>query len=395
VAEKTLTDYEISSLSSKFCLADGHAYHDPHPAFARIISGLPDLWEQTARKTIPEAEAHFRDTYASLIKSKALANHTRYKVCPTASNSIDIVGAALKAKGLSVGLVEPTFDNLALLLRRRGVRLHRNAELDLLQHIKGRSLGHYAGFSTTDVLFLVNPNNPTGTTFDSEDLSYICRECRRFNKVLVVDNCFRLFNRNPYDDYAIMKNEGVAFVSIEDTGKVWPTLDMKASLLVYSDDFSAEIEEIYNEIYLCASPFSLMVLASLNKAANAEGVEEVLWRQIDDHRSYLRNALKGSPLIADKRSENSTLSVEWLSCERSGLSDLEVRRELERYSVMVLPGRHFYWASTEHEENHRHIRVSLLKKTDAFRKSVDILARCSQTMSASRPAISIAELAHQ
>ncbi len=49
----TLTDYEIDSLASRFCLADGHAYHDPHPAFNEIIQNLGELWERTRRATIP------------------------------------------------------------------------------------------------------------------------------------------------------------------------------------------------------------------------------------------------------------------------------------------------------------------------------------------------------
>lgn len=334
--------------------------------------------------TIPEAELQFKESYAQLIHSSTLSRHQSFKICPTASNSIDIVGAVLQASDSSVGLVEPTFDNLALLLRRRGVRLKRNREHELIRHVRDRTLDRYEGFFDVDALFLVNPNNPTGTILDAEDFRYICRECRRYDKRLIVDNCFRLFNRNPYDDYKILAEENVAFISIEDTGKVWPTLDMKASLLVYSTEFAQHIEEIYNEIYLCASPFSLVVLAALNNAACTEGLAEVLWRKIDEHRAYLRSALKGTP-ISFETPHRSELSVEWLNCSRTGLSDIEVRKLLEQHGVMVLPGRHFYWYTAQAPEHHQHIRVSLLKRTDVFHRSVDIISRCFRSLVVNTP----------
>lgn len=49
--------------------------------------------------------------------------------------------------------------------------------------------------SSIDMVFLGNPNNPTGQYIDGKLLDRICNQCRENNIILVLDECFYLFGR--------------------------------------------------------------------------------------------------------------------------------------------------------------------------------------------------------
>jgi threonine-phosphate decarboxylase len=55
----------------------------------------------------------------------------------------------------------------------------------------------------TEILFLCNPNNPTGLLWDREILERIIAKCRSTNTVLVIDECFNEFLDDPAENSAI------------------------------------------------------------------------------------------------------------------------------------------------------------------------------------------------
>ncbi|SER57186.1 pyridoxal phosphate-dependent aminotransferase [Lachnobacterium bovis] len=57
--------------------------------------------------------------------------------------------------------------------------------------------------SDCDLLFLTNPNNPTGQTIDLDVLDEIIGVCQKANKILVIDECFSYFltNEDEYCDF--------------------------------------------------------------------------------------------------------------------------------------------------------------------------------------------------
>lgn len=241
---ETLTDIEVLGLSSPCSLADGHAYQDLDSIYQPIVDGLPASWHRAKSMPIPEMERLYVDTFGKTVGSDALARYPNFKICPTASNSIDIIGAYLAAKGLRVGLIEPTFDNLALLLKRRGVDLVAVDDRELVAATNADCLDTLLAPLGLRALFLVNPNNPTGRVMSEAQLEAIASYCIRTRTMLILDNSFRMHNRRPYDDYKLLLASGVSFIAFEDTGKAFPTLDMKASILAYSEDNKTLIEEI-------------------------------------------------------------------------------------------------------------------------------------------------------
>src|SRR4051812_10105110 len=101
---RTLTEAEYIGLQTQFNLADGHAYQDLDGTFAGVVEALPALWREAQQTPIPEMERAFRTSYARLFGSKALGEHPHFSLCPSSSNSIDIVSAWLHMRGYRTGL---------------------------------------------------------------------------------------------------------------------------------------------------------------------------------------------------------------------------------------------------------------------------------------------------
>lgn len=367
--DKTLTAFELAGLQSEANFADGHAYQDLSPSQDQIIAQLPQLWKLSSQRSIPEAEELYKNSFMELAQAHSLRNYSHYKISPTASNSIDLVGAWLAAKNLQVALLEPTFDNLYLLLKRRGVAVSPIAESHL-----HRNYDWNLALAAVDALFLVNPNNPSGGVLSEEVFCEIVNACVAGNKTILLDNTFRFFVPNYFDPYQILLASGVSFISIEDTGKVWPTQDMKASLIFFSADIAELFTELYEEIYLCVSNFSLAVLAEFLQDAHRNGLMTGLWAEVAMRRKLLRSALaaSGGLLTPVESSRHTSLSVEWVQINHSRYSDVDLAHYLQSKNITVLPGRNFYWSQPNaHVKN---LRFSLLKPRSKFLHSLKLLS---------------------
>ena len=362
----TLTDIENLGLTSKFNFADGHAYQDLD-AFQPILNRLPDLWQKATERGVKEQERMYRHAFATLSESPSIRNYDHFRICPTASNSIDVVAAWCRQQKLKVGLLEPTFDNLHLLLQRREVLTVPVPEPELHSDIEGTITD-----ASINALFLVNPNNPTGKVLSEVQFRRIVDCCVRANIVLLLDNTFRFFVPQSYDQYQILLDSKVKFISIEDTGTVWPTLDMKASLLFYSESVGRDLEVIYDEIYLCVSPFSLAVLEEFLTTSSGLGLKRTIWDDVKLRRELFRNAIQGSVLRPDAASHDSLLSVEWVRIQSTFRSDLELAQYFQQRDLILLPGRNFYWSNKDHEHV-LNVRFSLLKSERHFRNALESL----------------------
>ena len=345
------------------------------------MQSLPEIWYRSAERTIPEAEQLFNHSFSSFINSpilKKLPNN--FKICPTASNSIDLIAAVLNHLNQIAVMVEPTFDNLALLLRRRGVNLSSVNDIELYQAAEVNEIDKtFPDLKKYNALVIVHPNNPTGLTLSENGFRNIISYCKRHNMILVIDNCFRVYRRNIFDDYNMLVDSSISFMAFEDTGKVWPTQDLKASLVYFSDDLKNIFCEIYNEVYLCVSNLTLGIISTFFDETTRAGVQNTIWDIVDKRRSKLRNAIEGSKLSVTNVSFNSNLPVEWLTFSFANKDDFVICQELKQLKLAVLPGRQFYWNSSH--SHHNNIRVSLMKRETVFAIGLNILHNYCKKMS--------------
>lgn len=382
MSDASLTDYEIAALAQEVNLADGHAYQGLSVPLAGMVSLLPQIWTECEQTPIPEMEARFANAFGLLAHSRSFGSGAVYKICPTASNSLDIVGAVLAQRGLAATLVEPTFDNIALLLKRRGVNLASLNDAALIAAANSNRLPSLLSEHPGDALVLVQPNNPTGSVLNAASFAAIADYCAWRGTLLVVDNSFRFFKRQPFDDIAILRESGVSFMTVEDTGKVWATQDLKASLLLCSDDLASTVTTIYNELFLCTSRFTLAVLEECLLRTCAAGLSGTIWSQVDRRRASVRRAVATTSLQVDASALGSTISVEWLDCRGTGMDDLVLTSELAREGLHVLPGRQFYWASGREHSRQLNIRLALMKPLPIVESACEILCATCPSPSA-------------
>ncbi|HWW61675.1 MAG TPA: aminotransferase class I/II-fold pyridoxal phosphate-dependent enzyme [Thermoanaerobaculia bacterium] len=372
----TLTAFEVVGLRGELNLADGHAYQDLAAPYEHVITDLPALWTASELTPVPEAEERFRNAFATLAGCAGMRDRTFFKICPSASNSIDVIGAVLSELKRPTTLIEPTFDNLPLLLRRRGVLVRALSE----EVLRAEGSVESGLCEPGEALFLVQPNNPTGHSLSAAELVEIAMHCRRLDAVLVLDNSFRFFNRQPFDDYTVLADTGVSFLALEDTGKVWPTHDLKASLLFCSADLQELVSAVYDETYLCNSRFTLLMLERFLNITRQVGLAESIWRTVDSHRALLRRELADTMVTVDQSSHSSQISVEWLNCRATGYHDFDIAQHLAGKGVLVLPGRLFFWESGGSPERQFNIRAALMKPTRRFEQAVAILTNTLQRL---------------
>jgi aspartate/methionine/tyrosine aminotransferase len=147
---------------------------------------------------------------------------------------------------------------------------------------------------------------------------------------------------------------------------------MKASLIFYSPSVKQAMEVIYDEIYLCISPFSLAVLEEFLKTSAQLGLQQTIWDEVSKRRKLFRQAIQDSILRPDPISHSSMLSVEWVQITGGFESDLALAEYFQNKGLTLLPGRNFYWAKEEHSHT-MNIRFSLLKPEQHFREALNAL----------------------
>jgi aspartate/methionine/tyrosine aminotransferase len=352
-----LTQYERVGISRELNLADGHAHQSPDHDQRMIVTDLPDLYLESELIRQETAEVEFQRAFYRLAGQHSAMRHPQTVLCYSASMSIDIVAAYLHETGMSVGLVQPCFDNLAAILRRRGVPLVPIAEEALID------ASWLAGPGKPDALFVTLPNNPTGFTLGPAEFEQLASWCAASGTVLIVDWTFRFFDRDePWDQYEVLDRTGVSYFCVEDTGKTWPTLDLKCSILATSADHYGLLLELHNDLLLNVSPFILRLLLAYIEDAQRRGLDMAVRWTVATNRRTLHWALRDSVLVPGD--PGRTISVEWVRIASVALRSLDVVDMLAELGIGILPGDHFYWYDPHAGSNH--IRIALARDTTMF-----------------------------
>ncbi|MEU9507211.1 enduracididine biosynthesis enzyme MppP [Micromonospora sp. NPDC048170] len=363
--EANLTEIESLALSSQLNMADGHARQELTEAQRSIIDELPDLFGKAAAQPVDDLEREAHGAYLHLLRQHSYPTGPGgVLTCYSSSVAMEILSRSLAASGGGpVALVHPTFDNIPDLLRGNGLRL-LPVEEDVLHH---GPVGE-AVPEAVRCLFVTTPNNPTGRVLAEERLAAIAAECAARDVVLALDTSFRGFDtRSHYDHYAVLRDSGCRWVVIEDTGKLWATLDLKVGLLAYGDGVGLPLAKIHSDILLGVSPFILVLVTRFAEDAAAGGLTD-LHRFVADNRALVRATLADVPGVSfpdvDAR----------VSVERVDLGDrpcLDVWTRLRQGGVYVLPCGQFHWADPARGD--RSLRIALARPPGALDAAVRAL----------------------
>jgi aspartate/methionine/tyrosine aminotransferase len=371
---RDLTQHEIQALKMRHNLADAHTHQSQSPAQREIVSRLPELWYEAERKTQAEFEQRFLDAFFRLHGQPTARAKNKTMLSYAASISTVVAAMYLTRERMSVTLIEPCFDNLHDVLANMGVPLYpiheqAFAEVDSIYDNLRRQV-------KTDALFLVDPNNPTGSSLlqhGKDGFAEVIRYCRDFRKVLLIDFCFAAFTLHGtgpsrFDIYQMLEESQITYLAIEDTGKTWPVQDAKCAMLTPSDDIQRIVYDLHTSVLLNVSPFVLNMLTQYVEESIKDQMHSVR-SLLDRNREIARTALDGTALTYLEPACN--VSVAWFRIDHPTLTATELQRLGADNDVYVLPGKFFLWS--EPSLGDQYIRIALARDSDMFASAMDKL----------------------
>lgn len=333
---QNLTSMETDALLDGLNVSDGHPRMPLTDTQRAIVNGLPTLFDEAEKRVFEEVEVEAQRAFLQGIgQAHAPVATGRLVSCYSSSVAMDITARALRDRTDTVALVHPTFDNIPDLLKGRGLTLLPVTEAELEQ-------GEPELPDEVGAVFITTPNNPTGWVLPEDGLRRLAAYCARTGRVLAMDTCFRAQDvRSQYDTYEILRDSGVEWVVIEDTGKLWPTLELKAGFLAWGENTDLALLEYFSDVLLSVSPLVLLMITKFAQDAERGGYAH-LHGLISRNRRVLAGILDGGPVTLTD--PDARISVARVSLPVDGPDAAALYAELARTGTHVLPCGPFHWA---------------------------------------------------
>lgn len=375
-----LTEIEIPFLPETYNLTDGHAYRGWSESEALLVDRAGELLRSMNRQMLANLERNYIDVFLSLGRQSVLHDSYTYLMCTSASLALEVLANHLRMSGKSLALIEPCFDNLADIFRRHRIPLSVVPD----ECLRDPHLGDFLAELDTDAVCLVTPNNPTGTVLSPEALASAASYCAGADRLLILDCSFRAYVSEDahVDHYGALTNAGVRHVIIEDTGKTWPTSELKCPFMsIASSSLLADLYPIYTDMILHVSPFVVALLTGFLEL-ELRGEPSRSAEVIAANRAVLYEAVSGTILGPV---ETPPVSVSWMQIDpRAGITARMLTTLFACAQVHVLPGDNFYW-SGESKDPREFIRIALLRDPMIFAEAAAIMRMTLQATGTDAP----------
>lgn len=348
-----LTKWEWAGLSRGHNIADGHAHQ---PQELPIIKNAYKLMLRAEKTNQNFLQKKFEEAFFRVNGQKSYSKLDPPLYQSACSLSIEVVANFLRLTKKSVAMLHPTFDNLADILKRHQIPLTPIEEKNLLNPKKELKT------LKSDVIFLVLPNNPTGFELNKKQFLAIIDYCKEHNKILILDHSFRFYSSyTTWDQYQHIFNSGIDFIIFEDTGKTWPTLELKIGITLASNSIYPYLKDITNDFLLNVSPFNFILI---NEYIESRALSKAL-KNVINNRKTLRDHFRDLPLQIVN--PDSMLSVEWIKLPE-GWKATSFCEWLGTQGVHVLPGNPFFW--NDHQRGEDFIRIALQRHRQKFVQAI-------------------------
>ncbi|HEY0532524.1 MAG TPA: aminotransferase class I/II-fold pyridoxal phosphate-dependent enzyme [Actinoplanes sp.] len=368
-----LTTMEVDALTDPdggLNLTDGHARLLLSAEQAAVVERIPEMFAEASRRPFPVIEHEAHTAFLGAIgQHSAPVGTGRILSCYSSTLATDIVARALPV-GATVAVLHPTFDNIADLFVTRGLSLVPLSEEALL--------GQDWPGPPVSAIVVTHPNNPTGLVTPESHLASLAEHAVRHGQTIIIDASFRGQVRDAqYDTYRVLDEAGADWITIEDTGKLWPTHELKIGLLAYSERTRLPIIRAFSESLLAASPVVLQLIRELAGDWVNGGYERAR-DLVARNRTAVRQAIEPVGLrLADP---DSRISVARIELPASGPDSSLLYKGMLARGVHMLPCAPFHWADPE--AGLRFIRVSLARPYDTVATAAQALALAYQDLSA-------------
>ncbi len=369
-----ITQHEIEALKHTFNVSDAHTHQSQSPTQRDIVKRLPELWYEAEKTRQYDMEQKFLQNFFRVHKQPAALKNSNVLLVYAASIAMAITANYLMKKRMTVGLMHPCFDNIVDLLK------HMEVPITALQeewfHDPKKIYETLEKNVTSDAIFLIDPNNPTGFTlfnFGTEGWSEVIRFAKDKKKLLILDFCFAAFmlpdkNLDVFDLYELLETSGVTYIAMEDTGKTWPLQDAKAAMLKASMDIYDDIYNIHTAYLLNVSPFILNILNQYVLDSERDNFASV-FGLLENNRALGNEILEGS--LLEPIDPIVKVSVLWCKIRHPKIKATELKRYLTQFGIHLLPGTYFYW--NDHVTGEGYIRIALARDSDVFVQAMQAL----------------------
>jgi aspartate/methionine/tyrosine aminotransferase len=375
----TSTEYERESLGDVINLSDGHARQPLTPTQGAIIERAAEIFRQAQGESQFRLESGFVQTFLRLAGEPQVFPPESYFLSYSSSSAIGMIALYCRRHHKSVALIEPIFDNIPNTLRAAGVPLEVLPEEVLGSSDLTGALHRLAA----DVVWIVCPNNPTGHVLSEAIFETLVTTCERLGKTLVVDFCFRFYAPDlvGWSQYEVLRRSKVSFITIEDTGKTWATLDMKIGMLVCSDDLHDEFYHRHDDLLLNVSPFHLALLTAFIDDTIVHGADATIGFYVRQNRAILEEALARS-VLSLTGSGAATVTLAWIRIG-ADVSGECLWEALRRRNIHILPGSNFYWHAPWRGRSF--IRIPLARDPAVMRRAAPVVRTVAEALAAGLP----------
>lgn len=369
-----LTTMEVGALTDvvgSLNLTDGHARLYLSDEQAAAVGRIPAMFAEASRRSFSDIESEAHTAFLTAIgQSSAPIGTGRILSCYSSTLATDIVARSL-AVGSTIAVLHPTFDNIADLFVTRGMSLVPLSETAMLEERWPQR--------PSGAVMVTHPNNPTGQVIPEGHLKSLAEHCAANGQTLIVDASFRGQVRSAqYDTYAVLEAAQSDWIVIEDTGKLWPTHELKVGLLAFSERTRLPIGKAFSESLLSVSPVVLLLVAAL-AADWVDGGYERARAVVERNRAVVRDAARSVGLdLADPTSE---ISVARIALPAGGPNSAMLYRALLERGVHVLPCAPFHWAQPG--EGMRYVRLSLARPSAMVEQAARAMAEAYAELSRS------------
>lgn len=342
----TLSEYERLALSSRVNLSDGHARLPLSDSQRAIVGRTLELLDKAQSLKQENIEEEFIHSFFSCAGQNVSSLPIDWFLNFSSSSAIKIAAQYCRINNLTVYLLEPCFDNIYHLLTSEQVSVvpiseEQLSNLSLLQKI----LNH------TTVLWLIQPNNPTGFCLNQDQFAKVVSYISKANSTLIVDFCFRFYAQHLalWSQYQVLHDSSINFICIEDTGKTWSLVDTKVGITICSRKCSDLIYQLHDELLLNVSPLHLMLLTEFITDTMMEGLAKTIFSAIDFNRNKVHSLVE-KELVQHATEWCRNVPMELLGLP-SGVSSKVVWSELRRRGIDILPAQNYFWSGQKEESS--------------------------------------------
>lgn len=355
-----ITFTERDAFQLKWNLADAQVYVTPSEYQKQILNDLSSVFSEARKLHLDVLKQNFAEVLFNFHKQyAALAQNNSCLYCYSASIAIEIAINFLNsvcADNRKVGLIYPTFDNLYHMLKR-----HHLIPIPL---VESKPIPEQLAIDLPRAVLLTLPNNPTGFDLQEDEFKDLCSFCAQNDILIIIDCCYRYYAERFYDQYKILADYNVDYVLVEDTGKLFPILDIKLGVLCSNIKIFTMINDIHSDFLLEASKFNLHLITSLFKQQSEKDRAKYL-NTVSDNRKMLISTLEpfGIGQIGGKN-----INVQLMKLPNNISADI-FEQYVATYDVGIISGRKLFWLSKGDGDST--IRFALSRDQSYFLEALD------------------------